>query len=114
MAGKDELGLSFRGFLFARSTKQGIFFGLDDSPQRLTSASKPRLTQLLPQLALHRNSLAEDTNHFLYRGAPERWLESIVLEDPTKLDAQLDSLHFYSQVPRWRQATVAQRRPGGD
>src|ERR1700691_1671593 len=26
-------------------------------------------------------------------------LESIVLEDPAKLDAQLDSRHFYSQVP---------------
>ncbi|MFZ0884608.1 MAG: hypothetical protein WAN14_14515 [Candidatus Acidiferrales bacterium] len=99
MAGKDELGLSFRGLIFARYTKQGLFFGLGDAPERLTTATKPRLGRLLHQLDLHRNSLAEDANHYLYRAAPERWLESIVLEDPAKLDAQLDADHFYSQVP---------------
>jgi hypothetical protein len=99
LAGKDELGLSFRGLVFARSTKQGIFFGLGNAPERLTSATKPRLERLLHQLELHRNSLAEDANHYLYRAAPERWLESVVLEDPVKLDAQLDPARFYSQVP---------------
>ncbi|MGA7914312.1 MAG: hypothetical protein WCA00_03685 [Candidatus Acidiferrales bacterium] len=99
VAGKDELGLSFRGLVFARWTKQGVFFGLGNAPERLTSPTKPRLERLLHQLDLHRNSLAEDANHYLYRAAPERWLESIVLEDPAKLDAQLDAEHFYSQVP---------------
>ena len=99
LAGKDELGLSYRGLVFARWTKQGVFFGLGNAPERLTSATKPRLERLLHQLDLHRNSLAEDVNHYLYRAAPERWLESIVLEDPVKLDAQLDPEHFYSQVP---------------
>jgi hypothetical protein len=47
---------------------------------------------------VHRSPLATDTNHALYRGAPERWLESIVLEDPAKLDALIDTRHFYSQV----------------
>lgn len=99
LAGKDELVLSLRGLVFARWTKQGVFFGLGNAPERLTSASKPRLERLLHQFDLHRNSLAEDSNHYLYRAAPERWLESIVLEDPVKLDAQLDPAHFYSQVP---------------
>ncbi len=99
LAAKDELGLSFRGLVFGRWTKQGLFFGLGNAPERLTSATKPRLERLLHQLDLHRNSLAEDANHYLYRAAPERWLESIVLEDPVKLDAQLDPEHFYSQVP---------------
>lgn len=99
VAGKDELALSFRGLVFARWTKQGVFFRLGNSPERLTSAAKPRLERLLRQLDLHRNPLAEDANHYLYRGSPERWLESIVLEDPAKLDAQLDPQHFYSQVP---------------
>jgi hypothetical protein len=35
----------------------------------------------------------------LYRAAPERWLESLVLEGSEKLDAQLDPQHVYSQVP---------------
>ncbi|MGA7855013.1 MAG: hypothetical protein WCA15_16930, partial [Candidatus Acidiferrales bacterium] len=73
LAGKDELGLSFRGLVFARWTKQGVFFGLGNAPERLTSATKPRLERLLHQLDLHRNSLAEDVNHYLYRAAPERW-----------------------------------------
>jgi len=64
-----------------------------------TNATKPCLARLLHQLGLHRNSLAEDVNHYLCRSAPERWLETIVSEDPTKLDAQLDARHFYSQVP---------------
>lgn len=97
LAGKDDLGLSFRGLLFARWTKQGVFFGLDNSPQRLTSASKPLLARLRHQLDLHRNSLAEDVNHYLYRGAPERWLETIVSEDPTKLDPQLRSTPIFQE-----------------
>lgn len=99
LVGKDELGLSFRGLVFARWTKQGVFFGLGQAQERLTSATKPHLERLVHQLELHRNSLAEDANHYLYRAAPERWLESIVVEDPAKLDAQLDPDHFYSQVP---------------
>src|SRR5271168_4734900 len=50
-------------------------------------------------LELHRRSETEETNHPLYRSAPERWLETLILEDPTKLDAQLDPRHLYSQVP---------------
>jgi hypothetical protein len=51
------------------------------------------------RLDLDRSPLATDTNHTLYRGAAEPWPESIVLEDPAKLDAQLDVRRFYSQVP---------------
>jgi hypothetical protein len=90
------LGLSFPGLLFARWTKQGVF-GLHNSPQRLTSATKPLLARLRHQLDLHRNSLAEDVKHYLYRGAPERWLETIVSEDPTKLDAQLRSTAIFQE-----------------
>jgi hypothetical protein len=48
---------------------------------------------------MRRDSLAADADHDLYRGSPERWLESSILQDPVKLDAQLDPQHFYSQVP---------------
>jgi hypothetical protein len=98
-SGKEELAFCFRGIPFARSSGAGIFFGLDNAVNRLTTANKPRLLRLLRELETKRNSLSEDTNHFLYRAAPERWLESIVLADAMKLDAQLDPAHFYSQVP---------------
>jgi hypothetical protein len=99
VAGKDELTFCFRGFTFARWTSAGAFFGADNFTNRLTTANKPRLARFLHQLDLYRNSCTEDTNHFLYRAVPERWLESIVMIDPAKLDAQLDPAHFYSQVP---------------
>jgi hypothetical protein len=98
IAGKDELAFCFRGLTFARRTSTGVFFGLDNAVNCLTAANKPRLARLLHQLDLKGNSLSEDANHFLYHAAPERWLETIVLADPSKLDA-LDPKYFYSQVP---------------
>jgi hypothetical protein len=98
-AGANEVALAFRGMRFARWTKQGVFFGLGNSTEQLTTANERALERLLPKLDLHRSPLASDTHDTLYRGAAERWLESIVLEDPAKLDAQLDARHFYSQVP---------------
>jgi len=98
IAGKDELAFCFRGLTFARRTSTGVFFGLDNAVNCLTAANKPRLARLLHQLDLKGNSLSEDANHFLYHAAPERWLETIVLADPSKLDA-LDPRYFYSQVP---------------
>ncbi len=99
LAATNEVAFSFHGMQFARWTRQGIFFGLGNSTELLTTANERALERLLHQLDLHRSLLATDTNHTLYSGAPERWLESIVLEDPVKLDAQLDARHFYSQVP---------------
>jgi hypothetical protein len=98
-SGTGEVSMSFRGMEFARCTNQGIFFGLGKATEKLTAENERTLERLLYQLDLHRNSMADDVNHYLYRAAPERWLESIVLEDPAELDAQLDPQHFYSQVP---------------
>jgi hypothetical protein len=98
-AGANEVALAFHGMQFARWTKQGVFFGLGNSTDQLTAANERALERLLHKLGSHRTRFATDTNHALYRGAAERWLESIVLEDPAKLDAQLDPLHFYTQVP---------------
>jgi len=98
-AAANEVALTFHGMQFARWTRQGVFFGLGNSTEMLTSSNERALERLLHQLDLHRSPLTTDANHAFYRGAPERWLESIVLEDPAKLDALLDTRHFYSQVP---------------
>ena len=98
--GTSEVSLGFRGLKFgAWSSKDGILFGLADSRERLTSSSEPALDELMRTLDLRRSPLANDTRHSLYRAAPERWLEALVLDDPTRLDAQLDPRHLYSQVP---------------
>ena len=99
LPGMSEAALCFRGLEFARWSPEGISFGLGNSRQRLSDATQPALERLVRQLGLHRSSLASETNHFLYRAAPERWLEAMILADPTRLDAQLDPPHLYSQVP---------------
>jgi hypothetical protein len=99
LPGGEQAAFSFRGLEFARWSIEGFSFGLDDSRHPLNRASEPAFARLLAQLDLHRSSLASETKHPLYRKAPERWLETLILEDPTKLDAQLDSRFLYSQIP---------------
>jgi hypothetical protein len=99
MPGVCESSFSFRGLDFARCSVEGLSFGLDDSRLPLTKATESALEKLLRQLELHRNPLTEETSHALYRKAPERWIETMIREDPTKLDARLDARYLYSQLP---------------
>jgi hypothetical protein len=94
-----EVALCYRGLEFARWTLEGLFFGLGDARERLSGETGAAFERLIRQLELHRSPLAEETNHPLHRAAPERWLETLALEDATRLDAQLDPGHLYSQVP---------------
>jgi hypothetical protein len=99
LAGTKEVALSFRGLAFARWTKDGLFFGLGDAREPVSAPAELALERLIRRLDLDRNSLAKGENHPLYRPAPERWLETLVLADATRLDAQLNPAHLYSQVP---------------
>lgn len=93
-----EVWLRFRGLPFARWEDGRVYFGIGDCRKELTAASQPVFKQLLQDLELHRHPLAEDTRHAFYRAQPERWLESLVLEDVTRVDAMLDPRFAYSQV----------------
>lgn len=64
----------------------------------LSPATRPALERLLNALHAHRQSLTGDTRHNLYRAQPERWLESIVRADVTRIDAALDARFVYAQV----------------
>lgn len=98
--GTTDVSLGFRGLKFGTwSSREGISFGLGDLREKLTSSNEPALDELMRTLDMHRSPLANDTRHSLYRATPERWLESLVLDDPARLDAQLDPRHLYSQVP---------------
>ncbi len=89
--GTTEVSLGFRGLKFGTwSSREGISFGLGDSRERLTSSSEPALDELMRTLDSRRNPVANDTRHSLYRAAPERWLEALVLDDPTQAAAYLD------------------------
>jgi hypothetical protein len=91
--------LRFRGLEFARWDGGGIIFGLGLRVEPLTARSRPRLVELLRDLETHRHAKALDTKHKLYRAQPERWLETLVEEDPTRVDPRLDPRRIYRQVP---------------
>ena len=98
-SGAIEIAICFRGLQFAVWGAQGVSFGLGDFRKSCSAATTPELTRLIRNLERHRNPEAEKINHPLYRAAPERWLETLILEDPARLDAHLVPEHLYSQVP---------------
>jgi hypothetical protein len=93
-----EVFLRFRGLSFARWEDGRVFFGANDPWQELTPQSRRALERLMEDLKTYRHPLASDTRHSLYRAQPERWLESLVREDVTRVDAVLDPRYIYSQV----------------
>lgn len=93
-----EVWLHFRGLPFARWEDGRVYFGIGDFREELTAQSRRALKGLLHDLEFYRHPLATDTRHAMYRAQPERWLESLVREDVTRVDAALDARFVYSQV----------------
>jgi len=93
-----EVWLRFRGLAIAKWDDGRVFFGIDEQRQELTAHSWPACRQLIADLESHRHPSASDTRHRLYRFQAERWLEAIVREDVTRIDAQLDARFVYAQV----------------
>ena len=95
----QEVTLRFRGLEFARWRLGAMWYGLADHQDILTPGKWPALETLVRQLETHRHPLATDTKHRLYRAQPERWLETMVADDPARIDARLDPRQIYAQVP---------------
>jgi hypothetical protein len=93
-----EVWLRFRGLAVARWDGEHVFFGAADPREKLTTASHAALKKMLDALEVHRHPLACDARHSLYRLQPERWLESMVREDVTRIDTSLDPRFVYAQV----------------
>ncbi|MHB8503398.1 MAG: hypothetical protein ACYDCG_16105 [Candidatus Acidiferrales bacterium] len=98
VAQSREVLLRFRGLAFARWDDGRVFFGCPDTREELTPTTLSALKKLLQQLENYRHPLATESRHALYRAQPERWLEALVREDVTRVDAALDSRFVYSQV----------------
>jgi hypothetical protein len=93
-----QVWLRFRGLPFACWDDGRIVFGVTDPRKELSAVTQSALKRLLHDLEVHRHPLADDTRHALYRAQPERWLESLVREDVTRVDAVLDPRFVYAQV----------------
>jgi PHD/YefM family antitoxin component YafN of YafNO toxin-antitoxin module len=93
-----EVWLRFRGLAFARWDDHELYFGTSERKEKLTAVTQESLKQLLNELETARHPLAGNTRHPLYRAQPERWLESIVKKDVSRVDPALDPRFVYTQV----------------
>jgi hypothetical protein len=89
----------FRGLEFARWEHGAVRFGAGDERRALTPTTQQDLRDLVETLQKYRCADSPDTNHVFYRAQAERWLETLVLADAAQLDARLDPMHIYPQVP---------------
>jgi hypothetical protein len=94
--------LRFRGLQFAYWENSQLFMIRGDARkmtgQMIRGDARSALAAKVRDLEAHRNPLARDTRHTLYRAQPERWLEALVREDVTRVDADLDTKFVYAQV----------------
>ncbi len=107
LAGKELF--SINGLEFARASlneKPRVLFGVagvDESPaELLTETSFDRLANLVGEIANQRSSESGDRRNPLYRLREEAWLESLLRQNITALDAGFDERFVYSQIPAWR------------
>jgi hypothetical protein len=66
-----------------------FFFGCNDMNEELTPRSRAAFERMMQDLGIYRHPLASDTRHPLYRAQAERWLESLVRTDVTRVDCAL-------------------------
>ncbi len=93
-----EVVWRFRGLEFACWRSGQLWFGLGRQRQLLGDDNWSSLAALVHELATHRVPRPPDRHHPFYRAARERWLESLVMADPARIDPRLDPERLYSQV----------------
>ena len=97
--GTRAVSWRFRGLEFARY-EAGILRVPDDSGNLVPAGANPALvSKRLEDLRRFRQPDPSDARHPLYRAQAERWLESLILEDPARIEPRLDPRFVYSQVP---------------
>jgi hypothetical protein len=96
--------LTIHGLEFARVSlrRKLVEFGVGAIKEKLTPANQSRLEQLVAEIAAARRADAADRQARFFREQGERWLETILQDDITAIDASLDARYAYSQVPAYR------------
>ena len=101
-----EISFRLHGLEFARArvagsihSSQEIVFGVGPSETVLNSESEPLFNEIVRRLRESRRPGRARPGDVLWRMAPERWLESLIIRDVNALDYRLDSRWVYSQVP---------------
>ncbi len=76
-----------------------VDFGLEGSARRLEESNQEEFRQLVNGVLALRQARSSDPSHEFYRLQSERWLESLVVQDVTRIDPSLSPDHVYPQVP---------------
>lgn len=95
---EQEVVLRFRGLPFARWRDGRVYFGSGATWEELSGRNEDKLKRLVVHLQDFRRPLASDTRHPLYRAQAERWMQSLVMRDISRVDINLDPEHVYEQV----------------
>jgi hypothetical protein len=112
----SELSFRLKGLEFARARlaagegaqpSHEIVFGAGAHQTLLEESTTELFRQLTARLFESRSSSNNNRVDALWRMQPERWLESLVLKDVSKLDSQLNNSAVYSQVPAFAAADRA-------
>jgi hypothetical protein len=97
--GARDVAFRFRGLEFARWRSGALLEVTADGRLQPSKLDSPRWRKRLDELAAHRDPAPRDANHPLYRAQGERWLESMVVADPTRIESRLDPRFVYPQLP---------------
>jgi hypothetical protein len=109
-----EVAFRLRGLEFARArvapegfrNRQEVVFGTGAAETALTDQNAAQFQSLLQQLSDVRRCDGP-RDHPCWRMHPERWLESLALQDVSSLDDRLAPAPVYSQVPAFSAADRA-------
>lgn len=76
-----------------------IYFGLEGSVRRWDESCQDEFLDFLNEVRRIRCAASPDPQHQFYRLQSERWLESLLFQDVTRLDPAPSPEHVYPQVP---------------
>ena len=101
-ASGDALSLRVLGLEIARIEGRlapRVYFGLEGSIRRLEENAREEFRHFLNGVLETRRAGSGKARHDYYRLQAERWLESMLVRDPSKLDPAFHPGHIYPQVP---------------
>ena len=76
-----------------------VYFGTEGNHRLLDDSNQDEFRLLVTSVAAVRQARTSDPSHEFYRFQSERWLESLVVQDVTRIDPSLSPDHIYPQVP---------------
>lgn len=106
--------LTFNGLPFARFQGEKVWFGIENQKLFFDETNWDELLQLIETLALYRQTNSPNKHHAFYKLLPEAWLESILRNDISVLDANLilSPLHHQFRASSEQIDLLALRKDG--